>query len=84
MYGDTDYQVGQAGGRLLVLNESYLFIYDTEGTMLSSRQHAYGSAMLRTQGEYALVYEYGKVYLNVPGCTFSSLYGFSSGSTLEL
>ena len=59
MYGDTDYQVGQAGGRLLVLNESYLFIYDTEGTMLSSRQHAYGSAMLRTEGEYALVYEYG-------------------------
>ena len=26
----------------------------------------------------------GKVYLNVPGCTFSSLYGFSSGSTLVL
>lgn len=59
MYGDTDYQVGQAGGRLLVLNDSYLFIYDTDGTMLSSRQHAYGSAMLRTEGEYALVYEYG-------------------------
>ncbi len=26
----------------------------------------------------------GKVYLNVPGCTFSSLYGFSSGTTLVL
>ena len=26
----------------------------------------------------------GKVYLNVPGCAFSSLYGFSSGTTLVL
>lgn len=59
MVGDRSYQVGQADGRLLVLNDSYLFIYDTDGTLLSSRQHAYGSAMLRTEGEYALVYEYG-------------------------
>lgn len=59
MYGSRDYQVGQAGGRLLVLSDSDLYIYDTDGTLLSSRQHAYGSAMLRTEGEYALVYEYG-------------------------
>ena len=59
MYGDTNYQAGRAGDRLMVLNDSYLNIYDTEGALLATRQHAYGSAMLQTKGEYALVYEYG-------------------------
>lgn len=59
LYGDTDYQTAEANGRLLVLSDSYLFVYDTDGTQLAARQHAYGSAMLRTAGEYALVYEYG-------------------------
>lgn len=59
LYGEADYQVGEAGGRLLLLNDSYLSFYDTDGTLLTSRQHAYGSAMLRTEGDYALVYEYG-------------------------
>ena len=59
MPGNRNYQAGQVGGRLMLLNDSYLYIYETDGTLLSSRQHAYGSAMLRTEGEYALVYEYG-------------------------
>ncbi|MBP0967330.1 MAG: hypothetical protein J5722_06835, partial [Oscillospiraceae bacterium] len=59
LYGDTDYQTADVEGRLLVLSDSYLFVYDTDGTQLAARQHAYGSAMLQTAGEYALVYEYG-------------------------
>ena len=59
MPGNNNYQAGKADGRLLLLNDSYLHIYDTDGTLLSTRQHAYGSAMLRTEGEFALVYEYG-------------------------
>lgn len=59
LYGDADYQAAEASGRLMVLSDSYLFVYDTDGTQLAARQHAYGSAMLRTAGEYALVYEYG-------------------------
>ena len=59
LYGNADYQAGQISGRLLLLCDSYLFLYDTDGTQIASRQHAYGNAMLRTSGEYALIYEYG-------------------------
>ncbi|MBR5723700.1 MAG: hypothetical protein IKX57_08710, partial [Oscillospiraceae bacterium] len=51
LYGDADYQAAEAAGRLMVLSDSYLFVYDTDGTQLAARQHAYGSAMLRTAGE---------------------------------
>ena len=59
IFGETEYQTGKAGESLLVLNDSYLFVYDTDGSLESARQHAYGGAMLRDAGDYALVYEYG-------------------------
>ena len=57
--GSNGYQMGAAGENLIVLNDSYLQVYETDGNLLSVRQHTYGSAMLQTAGEYALVYEYG-------------------------
>lgn len=59
IYGDKDYQLAEAGGKLLVLSDSYLYTYETDGSLASARQHTYGNAMLQTAGEYALVYENG-------------------------
>ena len=59
IFGDSEYQVGKAGENLLVLNDSYLFVYDTDGSLEAARQHTYGGAMLQQAGDYALVYEYG-------------------------
>lgn len=59
IYGGNDYQTGTADGQLLVLSDSYLHIYEPDGTLTASRQHTYGSAMLRTAGSYAMIYESG-------------------------
>ncbi|MBQ5334659.1 MAG: hypothetical protein J6Z45_01785 [Oscillospiraceae bacterium] len=59
VYGSGDYQVGKMNQKLLVLSDSYLNIYETNGTLHSSRQHTYGSPMLQSAGNYSLVYESG-------------------------
>lgn len=55
--GTASYQTGSIGGNLALLNESYLFLYETGGAQITARQHTYGSAMLRTAGDYGLIYE---------------------------
>ena len=65
MYHDQDYQFGAAAGKLLVLTDSHLQVYEQDGTPLASRQHTYGNAMLRTAGEYALIYENGGTHLRL-------------------
>lgn len=59
VYGETDYQMRAASQKLFVLSASYLQIFDTDGSLMDSRQHTYGNAMLHTEGDYALVYESG-------------------------
>lgn len=63
--GGTDYQVGEAGGRLLLLSDSYLHIYEMDGALLAARQHTYGSAILQTKGDYALIYESGGTHFRL-------------------
>ena len=53
------YQAECLDQELAVLSDTYLHIYNTAGKMEDARQHTYGSAMLRTAGSYALVYEAG-------------------------
>ena len=59
VYGGNGYQSGTVDGSLLVLSDTYLHIYDTAGRLESARQHTYGSAMLKTAGDFALIYESG-------------------------
>lgn len=67
--GGSDYQIGSADGELTVLTDSYLNFYKTGGSLVAARQHTYGSAMLQTAGDYALVYESGGTHfrLDTPG-----------------
>ncbi len=59
IYGGAVYQTGTIDDRLLILSDTYLYLYKTDGSLEDARQHAYGSAMLQTAGDYALVYESG-------------------------
>lgn len=59
IYGGASYQTGTIDDRLLILSDTYLYLYKTDGSLEDARQHAYGSAMLQTAGDYALVYESG-------------------------
>ncbi len=59
IYGGAAYQTGTIDDRLLILSDTYLYLYKADGTLDAARQHAYGSAMLQTAGDYALVYESG-------------------------
>ncbi len=59
IYGGAAYQTGAIDDRLLILSDTYLYLYKTDGSLEDARQHAYGSAMLQTAGDYALVYESG-------------------------
>lgn len=57
--GSASYQAGSISGNLVLLGDSYLYIFQTSGARTAARQHTYGSAMLRTAGDYALIYEQG-------------------------
>lgn len=59
IYGGTSYQTGEMDELLLILSDAYLYLYRADGALVDTRQHAYGSAMLQTAGDYALVYESG-------------------------
>ncbi len=59
IYGGKEYQTAQIGDLMAILSDSYLYLYQTDGTLAGRRQHAYGSAMLKTAGSYALIYESG-------------------------
>ena len=55
--GSTDYQTGSIGGDLALLSDSYLYLYETGGSQVAARQHTYAGAMLRTSGDFGLIYE---------------------------
>ena len=59
IYGGAAYQTGTMDGRLLILSDTHLYLYKADGSLEDARQHAYGSAMLQTARDYALVYESG-------------------------
>ncbi|MCQ2434734.1 MAG: DUF5711 family protein [Oscillospiraceae bacterium] len=67
IYGGAAYQTATIDNLLLILSDSYLYMYQTDGVLLSRRQHAYGSAMLQAAGSYALIYESGGTHFRLEG-----------------
>lgn len=65
LYGDTNCQLGTAGGDLILLTDSYVQVYEPDGTPVASRQHTYGNAMLQTAGDYAMIYESGGTHFRL-------------------
>ena len=65
IFGDNDYQMAELSGRLLVLSDSYLYVYETDGSLTASRQHTYGNAMMQTAGDYVLLYESGGTHFRL-------------------
>ena len=59
VYSDNDYRIAEVGGKLLVLSDSYFYIYEPDGSLAAARQLTYGNAMMQTAGDYALLYENG-------------------------
>lgn len=57
--GGSDYQLRYTVKKIMVLSDTYLYIYDTDGTLLKKRQHAYSNSILRVANGKALVYESG-------------------------
>lgn len=55
----TEYQMRYTVKRVMVLSDTYLYIYDTDGTLLKKRQHPYLNSVLRVANGKALVYESG-------------------------
>lgn len=62
---NTAYQTATMNNLLLILSDAYLYLYNTDGSMLARRQHAYGSAMLQAAGNYAMVYESGGTHFRL-------------------
>lgn len=65
LYGDADYQLEEAGGSLMLLTDSYLQIYEPDGTPIAVRQHTYGNALLQTAGDFAMIYESGGTHFRL-------------------
>ena len=59
VYSGTQYQAAPLGGYLSILSDSYLHVYEHGGSTKNIRQQTYGNAILRTEGEFGLVYESG-------------------------
>ncbi|MBR4627535.1 MAG: hypothetical protein IKO47_07555 [Ruminococcus sp.] len=55
----TDYQLRYTVKKIMVQSDTYLYIYDTNGTLLKKRQHDYSNTILRVANGRALVYESG-------------------------
>lgn len=57
--GETGYQLRYTDEKIAVLNDTYLYIYNTEGNLLKKRQHAYMNSVLCSANGRFLVYENG-------------------------
>ncbi len=55
----SDYQLRYTVKKIMVLSDTNLYIYDTGGTLLKKRQHAYSNPILRVANGKGLVYESG-------------------------
>lgn len=54
--GGVDYQADFIGNNLFILCDKYLYIYGSDGKLKDSRQHAYSNAVMKVNGNRALVY----------------------------
>ncbi|MCM1505629.1 MAG: DUF5711 family protein [Ruminococcus flavefaciens] len=57
--GEYSYQLKQTQDKLILLSDVHIFFYNTDGTLMRKRQHAYTNAVLRADNGRALIYENG-------------------------
>lgn len=57
--GGSNYQLRYTVKKIMTLSDNHLYIYDTDGTLLKKRQHAYTNPILRVANGKALIYENG-------------------------
>lgn len=63
--GGADYQLDLSDKKMILLSDTYIYFYDTDGSLLRRRQHTYTNTVLRTAEGHALVYENGGNDLSV-------------------
>lgn len=63
--GGSEYQLCYGEDTIFLLNDAYIYYYNTDGGKIKKRQHAYTNAVLKTAGENALIYESGGAELTV-------------------
>ncbi|MBR4021715.1 MAG: hypothetical protein IKI94_03830 [Ruminococcus sp.] len=59
MTNADNYQMQCSDSAIYMINDAYLYIYNEDGGLTDSRQHAYSNAVLKTADGYALIYETG-------------------------
>lgn len=57
--GGENYQMYFTDSIIYLMSDAYLYIYNQDGGLTDSRQHAYSNAILKTADGYALIYETG-------------------------
>ncbi|MDE6708118.1 MAG: hypothetical protein K2K06_08790 [Oscillospiraceae bacterium] len=56
--GGVDYHAEFVNNNLFVLCDKYIYIYDMNGELQDSRQHAYSNAIMKTNQDKALLYSH--------------------------
>lgn len=57
--GEYSYQLRHTQDKLIILSDIHIFFYNTDGTLMKKRQHAYTNAVLQADNGKALIYENG-------------------------
>ena len=63
--GGVDYHAEFLNNYLFILCDKYLYIYDSDGKLLDSRQHAYSNAVMQTSHGKALTYSFNGTHFRV-------------------
>ncbi|MCD7800086.1 MAG: DUF5711 family protein [Ruminococcus sp.] len=64
---DIDYQFGKMGNNFVMLSDTHMYIYSTNGELKDTREHDYSNSILKTSNKRALVYESGGKNFKVEG-----------------
>ena len=56
--GGVDYTADFIGTSMLILCDKYLYVYSSDGKLRDSRQHAYSNAVMKVNGNRALIYSH--------------------------
>ena len=69
--GGVDYHADFVNNNLFILCDKYLYIYQADGTLKDSRQHAYSNAVMKVSGGRALTYSHNgtSLRLDTPNST---------------
>lgn len=57
--GGSAYQMDFTDDTIYLLNDAYVYIYNEDGSLIESRQHAYSNAVMQTANGMSLIYESG-------------------------